>query len=427
MLVEMPPRHGKSELASHWFPVWYLSLFPENRVILCSYEADFAATWGAKVRDTISEHGSKLGLSLTRDSTARNRWNLTSGGGMITAGVRGPITGKGGDLVVVDDPVKNFEEAYSPTIRQRTWDWWTSTLRTRLEPDAVVVVVMTRWHEDDLVGRILDQSRKWDELRLPAIAEEDDDAVGREKGEALWSERYDVGALKETKEDVGEVVWSGLYQQRPAPAEGGMFKRVWFQYWHHRGPEPLAQMVNLPDGTVLISNQEPIPKRFDELLSSWDLPFKGQAQHDYLVGQVWGRLGADCYLLDQVRAQLDFPAQIVAFQSLSGRHPKARRKLVEDAANGAALVSTLKGKIPGIVPVPAKGSKEARAAAVSSVFESGNVYIPHPSVCPWVAEYVEELATFPGARYDDQVDATSQALMRLSNSAVAKLRRLATM
>ena len=426
IIVSMPPRHGKSELTSGWFPAWYLSQFPGNRIILTSYEAEFAASWGRRVRDIVGAHGSELGLALSGDSKAKHRWDLTTGGGMITAGVRGPITGKGGDLVIVDDPVKNFEEAYSPTIRQHVWDWFTSTLRTRLEPGAALVIVMTRWHEDDLAGRLLAQERGWRYIRMPAVAEDADDPLGRSLGEALWPWRYDVDALAELKEDVGELVWAGLFQQRPAPLGGGIFKRIWLRFWFD-GTEPLPVMVNQMDGTVHVCDQRRLPKRFDEQLASWDLPFKGKIDSDWVAGQVWGRVGADCYLRDQVHARMDFPQQLLAFKTLAERYPRARRRLVEDAANGAALISTLRQKIPGIVAVPAQGSKEARAAAVSAAFESGNVYIPHPSQADWVQGYIEELVTFPGARYDDQVDATTQALGRLSNSAVARLRRLATM
>lgn len=426
IIVSMPPRHGKSELTSAWYPAWYLSHFPQKRIILCSYEADFAASWGRRVRDIITEHGSDLRLALAADSKAKHRWHLTTGGGMMTAGVRGPVTGKGGDLVIVDDPIKNFEEAYSPTIRQHVWDWWTSTLRTRLEPGAAIVVVMTRWHEDDLAGRLLAQETGWRYIRMPAIAEDDDDPIGRAPGEALWPERYDEAALADLKEDVGELVWAGLFQQRPAPLGGGIFKRNWIRYWFDAN-EPLPVMVTQPDGTVHVCEQRRLPKRFDEWCASWDLPFKGLAESDWCAGQVWSRVAADCFLIDQTHARMDFPTQLLAFRSMAQRYPRAKRKLVEDAANGAALISTLRDKIPGIVAVPAKGSKEARAAAVSAAFESGNVYIPHPSQAGWVQGYIEELVTFPGARYDDQVDATTQALGRLSNSAVARLRRLATM
>jgi len=424
----MPPRHGKSEMTSHWFPVWYLAHFPEGRIILCSYEADFAASWGRKVKATVKKHAAQLDIQMSRDSTAATRWNLSTGGGMVTASVRGPVTGKGGNLIVVDDPIKNFEEAYSERTRQRTWEWWTSTLRTRFEPGASVVVVMTRWHEDDLVGRLLKQSKDaWKEIRMPAVAEDDDDAIGRHEGEALWPARYTEKMLEATKGEVGSLVWAGLYQQRPMPLEGGMFKRVWNRFWHPLDVVPPPVIVALPDGETHTCGQMAIPKRFDEVLQSWDLPFKGKKKSDYVAGQVWGRLGADCFLLDQERGKREFPRQLAAFKALTLRWPNAQRKLVEDAANAAALISTLRDKIPGIVAVPAKGSKEARAAAVSASFESGNIYLPHPSIAPWMDDYMQELATFPGSRHDDQVDATTQALARLANSAIARLRRRATM
>jgi len=400
VIVSEPPRHGKSELVSHWFPVWYLTLNPTKRVILCSYEADFAASWGRRVRNTITEHTERLGIAVAPDSAAANRWDLTAGGGMVTAGVGGPITGKGADLLIIDDPVKNFADAYSATIRETAWNWYRSTARTRLEPGGVIVVVMTRWHEDDLVGRLLaGDGEPWHEVRLPAIAE-GDDALGRSEGEPLWPERYDAEALATIEKTVGSLVWAGLYQQRPAPLEGGIVKRAWLQFY------------------------DAPPKRFDELIQSWDFPQKGNLDSDYVAGQVWGRLGADCYLLDQVRGRMDFPAMLKAFEALTLRWPQAHRKLVEDAAAGAPLVSTLRSKIAGIVPVTARASKEARLASVSSTFEAGNVHLPKHTA--WTEAYIDELVTFPGAKNDDQVDATSQALARLSNSALERLRRLAS-
>lgn len=425
LIVEMPPRHGKSELTSHWFPAWYLTLNPTKRIILASYEADFAASWGRKVRSTIEANSERLGISVDRRSHAAHRWDLVQGGGMVTAGVRGPITGKGGDLIVVDDPIKNFEEAYSATYRKRTLDWWTSTLRTRLEPGGSIVLVMTRWHEDDLAASVK-RDADCTELRLPAVCEDETDAIGRVEGEPLWPARYDGKSLQKIRVDVGELVWAGLYQQRPAPLEGGIFKRAWLRFWYIGDEPPPPVMFAMNDGGIHVCEQQRLPKRFDEHLASWDLPFKGKSTSDMVAGQVWSRRGADCYLRDQLYGRMDFPAQKKGFELMAQRWPDARRKLIEDAANGAALVSTLKAEIPGIVPVPPKGSKEARAAAVSAVFESGNVYLPHPTEAPWVNGYIEELATFPGARYDDQVDATTQALARLANSAVARLKRLAT-
>ena len=403
----MPPRHGKSALVSHWLPVWYFAMWPHSRVMLTSYEADFAASWGRMVRQSITEHSKTLGIALSRDSSAANRWHLAQGGSMVTAGVGGPLTGRGGQLIIVDDPVKNFDEAYSERYRQRTWDWYTSTLRTRLEPGGCIVVVMTRWHELDLAGKIranaIAHGTPFVEIVLPAIAESDDDPLGRSPGEPLWPERYDAAALQKIRDDVGELVWAGLFQQRPSPLEGSMVKKDWLRWWRQ------------------------LPKRFDEVIQSWDLAFKGDADSSYVVGQVWGRVGADCYLLEQFRSQVDFPATLAAFETMTEKWPRARTKLVEDKANGAALIATLGRKIPGIVAIKPKGAKEARLLAVSAALESGNVYLPDPSMYPWVERLVAELLTFPRAAHDDQVDALTQALSRLTHSAIERLRRLAAM
>lgn len=218
----MPPRHAKSTLISHWFGVWYLHLFPERRIILTSYAADYAATWGRRVRNSIVEHGEVLGLSLAGDTTAADAWETEQRGGMVTAGVGGPITGRGADILIVDDPIKNSEEANSATYRDKVWEWWQSTAVTRLEPGAAAIVVMTRWHEDDLAGKLLsdeDSGGEWELLNLPAIAEKDD-VIGRHEGEALWPERYDLAALDNRRLAVGEYVWQSLFQQRPPSLTG---------------------------------------------------------------------------------------------------------------------------------------------------------------------------------------------------------------
>ena len=191
----MPPRHGKSELCSVYLPAWYLGTHPERRVILAGHEADFAASWGRRVRDVLEEHGRQLfGARVRADSAAANRWDLVGhAGGMVTAGVGGTITGRGADLLVIDDPHKSAEETGSVTYRERVWDWYRAVARTRLEPGAGVVVVQTRWHEDDLAGRLLadaeSEGDRWQVLSLPAVAE-DDDPLGRSVGDPLWPERF---------------------------------------------------------------------------------------------------------------------------------------------------------------------------------------------------------------------------------------------
>lgn len=379
---------------SVWFLVWFLILFPWKRIIFASYEADFASTFGRRVRNTLEDIGPRYGVLVASDSSAANRWETTAGGGMFTTGVGGPMTGKGADLLVVDDPVKNAEEAESETYRKRNWEWWQSTARTRLEPGGAAVVVQTRWHEEDLYGKLkkdaIEGGEFWDELVLPAIAE-DGDQLGRAIGDALWPERYAVAALEAIKRAVGSRVWAALYQQRPSPDEGGILKRAWFnKRW-------------------LV-----LPSDCEEVLQSWDCAFKDTDGSDYVVGQVWGRRKAERFLLDQVRDRMDFPTTLQAIRDLSARWPQAIAKLVEDKANGPAVIATLSQELIGLIPVNPEGGKLVRAAAISPLLEAGNVWFPPATVAPWMQELVEECATFPNGAHDDQVDAMSQALHRMN-------------
>ena len=232
LIVTVPPRHGKSEFISKWFPAWFAGMYPNKRVMLASYEADFAAGWGRKARAILEEWGHLFGVQVDPASRAANRWGiLGASGGMQTAGAGGPLTGSGADILVVDDPIKNAEEAYSDTIRAKLWDWWLSTAYSRIEPGGVAIVLHTRWHEDDLIGRLIQEMENggeaWEVINFPAIAEEHD-VLGRKPGESLWPARYDESALERIKNTIGPYWWSSLYQQRPSPLEGGMFKREWF-------------------------------------------------------------------------------------------------------------------------------------------------------------------------------------------------------
>ncbi len=245
---------------------------------------------------------------------------------------------------------------------------------------------------DDLVGRLIDHMKTgdgdtWTVINYPAIAEEEE--PHRHIGEALHPERYPVEALNRIRAAVGERDWAALYQQHPVPDGGGLFKDVWIQ--HYRDAD--------------------LPARFDRLLMSWDMTFKDSAGSDYVVGQVWGRKGAAFYLLDQVRAQMDFTKTLHAFVDTANKWPAVTRKLVEDKANGPAIISMLRKQVAGIIPITPKESKEARASAVSALWEAHNVYLPHPDEHPWVArEFIPELLSFPSGAHDDQVDAMTQAL-----------------
>ena len=394
-IVALPPRHSKSETTSHYGPTWLLDMFPSWKVMLGSYEATFASEWGYKVRESLIDNAADVQVRVARGMSARKAWYTTAGGGMFTAGVGGPFTGRGAHCFLIDDPFKNYDDATSKVRQQKVYDWYRSTAYTRLEPNGFVFVIMTRWHEDDLVGKLLKaqadgEGDTWNVLRLPAIAETGD-LLGRREGEALWPERFPIERLLQIKRVVGSYLWNAMYQQRPAPLEGSIFKRSWWQWYR----------------------VAPALHRFDEIILSWDMSFKDTRSSDYVVGQVWGRIGADKYLLDQVRGQMAFPETVRALEMQAAKWPQATTKLVEDTANGPAVIATLKRKLTGLIPIPAHNSKEARAVAVSPQVEAGNVFLPEASLAPWIGDYVEELATFPNASNDDQVDATSQALHRL--------------
>lgn len=386
IIINAPPRHGKSELVSHWLPTWFIEHFPYKQIILTSYGGEFAGEWGKKVRDEFTMNKYCAG-QLRTDSRAVESWMTVDGGGMKTAGVGGPITGRGADLAIIDDPHKNWEEAMSPVARERVIDWFNSTLYTRLEPNASILVIQTRWHENDLSGYLLNShSDPWELIRFPALAEGEDDILGRAQGEALCPERFSAERLNAIKIVVGSHIFAGLYQQRPAPIMGGIVKRDWFKLYSE------------------------LPNKIDEWLQTWDLTFKATGT-SYAVGQVWCRSGASVYLVDQVRGKMDFLEQLRQLTTFTRRWPQALTKVIEDAADAQAVKMTLDGTVPGIVLVSAKGSKEARLAAVAGIIEAGNVFLP--ANAPWLNDFLDEVSTFPGTVNDDQVDAMSLALDRL--------------
>lgn len=220
LIVETPPRHGKSEYFSKWLPFWFLCMNPDKRVALTSYEAHFARSWGRKVRQLMREHGNWFGLEVSREQSSASDWAIARrSGGMITTGVGGPLTGRGADLLIVDDPIKNAEESLSQTVRDAHWDWWQSTASTRIEPGGLAIIVATRWHVDDLSGRLIaaadtEEGSPICRIHLPAIAE-DDDWMGRPPGEALWPERWSREAMNERRLSLDQYWWGALYQQAP--------------------------------------------------------------------------------------------------------------------------------------------------------------------------------------------------------------------
>jgi hypothetical protein len=295
LLVSMPPRHGKSETISHWSCVWALERNPRDRVLLASYEADFAATWSRKVRDTIKRYSDQLSVKIKVDSRSASRWETTAGGGMVSAGAGGPLTGRGGNILIIDDPIKNAEDAQSLTKREGVWEWWTTTARSRVEPGGSIIVVQTRWHEDDLHGHLLAEDEdRWEVITFPAIAGEVD-VLGRQPGEALWPERYDVEAFKEFQ--LSESTWLSLYQQQPTPISHDQlaFKlETIISHEERWGCRPAAV------GRIMRENDRVIFMPGKGLWSIWRPPEEGRS---YIIGvdpcgDGQGRDFAHCVVVD---------------------------------------------------------------------------------------------------------------------------------
>lgn len=421
LIITMPPQEGKSTRVAKDFILWLLKNRPWLRVVGASYAQGLANRNGRAVRNIIRSNPG-LGLTLAPDNGAASEWEIEGrGGGLLSVGRGAGVTGRAADVLIIDDPLKDRAEADSEVIRDTCWDWWTDSLSTRLAPGAPVVVILTRWHQDDLAGRLLaaEDGHLWRVVNIPAQADHDPekgetDPLGREPGEFLESARGRTPEQwKAIRTRVGQRTWNALYQGRPTSPEGGIFKRAWWQ----RYEQPLWLVRD--DGSRIVTH-------YDDLLISWDMTFKGTtkkdgklADTDYVSGQVWMRRGADAYLLDRVHGRMDFPQTVAAFKALAARWPQAVLKLVEDKANGPAVIAMLGRKVAGIVPVEPDGGKEARAAAVSPLVEAGNVWLPASMgpdgepFMPWADDVIEEAAGFPTAKHDDDVDAMSQALNRL--------------
>lgn len=416
LMITMPPRSGKSQLASRHFPAYALGRYPDLSIIATSYSADLASRMNRDVQRIMAEDS--YGRIFPESSLSEKNVRSTAQGSYLrnsdifeivghrgvyrSAGVGGGVTGMGADICILDDVLKDRASADSPTIRQNIWDWYTSTLYTRLAPGGGVIVMNTRWHEDDLSGRLLDAQARgegdaWRVVNFPAIAEVDEPPY-RKKGEALHPNRYPLEQLLKIKATIGTRDWEALYQQHPVPDGGAIFRDEWLQRtW-------------LPND---------LPAKFDAVIMSWDLSFKGGDASDFVVGQLVGRHGGDYYLLDQLRGRWSFTETVAQVKELAerarARFPRtAPRILIEDKANGPAVIDALKHEVSGIVPVEPDGSKEARAHAVTALFEAGNVLLPDRSLASWVDEYRLELTRFPSGAHDDQVDATTQALRHLS-------------
>lgn len=396
-VFNLPPQHGKSELVSHWTPVWFLRKFPWKKVGLASYEMGYASEWGGKAKETINDNYDELRLQLRQDTKAKGRWNLRGyGGGMFVAGIGGPFTGRGFDLVIIDDPIKNDAEALSDVYRRRNWNWYRTVARTRLAPGGSIIVIMTRWHEQDMAGALLGnppeeeqegvldedvQPDSWECINLPALAEEND-ILGRRPGEALWPERYNEIALRQVRISSGPFWWSAQYRGKPQPEGGGIIKLPWFRSY----------------------KDEDLPPMFSRKIQVWDTAHKELQRHDRSACLTIGyqRKPPRYYLLDLYVARLTFPDLIRASTSQYDKW-QPERVLIEDKSSGISLIQQLRRDttVP-IRAIKAIDDKVTRAHTVTGIIEAGQVLLPERA--PWLADFLKEIGDFPTGAHDDIVD-----------------------
>jgi predicted phage terminase large subunit-like protein len=426
LAVSMPPRMGKTTMIAIYLTVWVLRRHPDWPVILTSHDPVLATSWGRAIRRLAIDRP-ELGIRVAADAGAASKWETTAGGTVLSRSIGQSIIGQGAKILVIDDPHKGLAEAHSEVARDRVWVWWRGDAYTRLDRGGhLVIVVQTRWHEDDLIGRLTSREHEgdpddWEVISFPAIAEEAD-VLGRKPGEPLLSPQVPDETPEQALEtwgkievSVGSYVWAANFLCRPAPAKGAIFDVSWFRYWttneHHVTDDGrvvyLDPLAPAPDG-----------EGAGRWLDSWDMAFKATDDSDYVVGGRWLMRGANRYLIQLVRERLRFTQTVEkmrTWNSREGTGAHVHERLVEDKANGTAVIDVLKEEIPGIIPINPTESKVARARAVTPEVESGNVLLPYPGDPgnEWVPDYLAEFRSFPTGAHDDQVDMTTQALRRM--------------
>jgi predicted phage terminase large subunit-like protein len=400
LMVLMPPGAGKSTYTSVVFPAWWFARHPSSSVIAASHTAALAEHFSRQVRGLIGDDTSPLGSALMSDNRAARRWRLSTGGQYFATGLRGSIAGRRADLIVIDDPVKSQVEADSPAARELAWNWYRSDLVTRLTPGGRVVLVMTRWHDDDLGGRLLAQSGpQWRILRLPAIAETND-PLHRPTGVPLWPEWEDMAALLRKREAIGERAWSAMFQQSPRSREGGLFK-----------VDRLLILDMAPD--------------FGQLrpVRAWDLAATSKADDndpDWTVGvKLFRDAGGRFVVLDVVRLRgTAWQVECTLVDTARRDGPDVFVALPQDPGSaGKVVASSYVAKLAGfqVSVSPETGSKALRATPVAAQMEAGNIAIVRAN---WNTAFIDELRDFPQGRKDDQVDALARAFARLAPAGI---------
>lgn len=400
LILQAPPQHGKSELVSRRFPAYAFGRNPSLRIAACSYASDLARDMNRDVQRIMLDESYRtvfpeVWLNPKRVVSMENqplrnsdRFDIPGTRGYyVCTGVGGPLTGKSVDIGIIDDPIKNESEARSSVVKKTIEGWYNTVFLTRLSKHSGQIIMATSWAVDDLAATVAKRNSRAKVMKFPAI---------NENGEALVPELHPLEKLLEVKSLLSPAQWSALYQQSPIAEGGNVFMEDWIRRW---------------DSSTL-------PPYFEETIASWDMTFKDTDGSDFVVGQVWGRHGANYYLLDQDRRRMGFTASKAAVLSMLARWPQTTAVLIEDKANGPAVMDALRDDVPGLIPILPDGSKVARAYAVTPLWAGGNVWIPREETA-WTRDFVEELIAFPAGAHDDQVDAMTQALRYLRSHGLA--------
>jgi len=409
LIMNMPPRYGKSNFVSILWPSWSWTQNPEMRFTCASYSGKLATKHSVARRRIIesSWYRNRWGMSvnITTDQNQKTEFENTSRGSMVATSVGGTVTGTGGDVIIADD-LLDPRRAESAIMREATLDFFDKTLSTRLNDKTTgrMIVVEHRLHKDDITGHIIQSGDRWHHLSLPAISEQREKIIfpltnreiHREINDVLCQERESEEQIKRQKKIMGTRAFVAQYQQKPTHEEGALFKRGWWKFWNQK------------------------PAGFDLAIQSWDMTFKETKAGSYVVGQAWWKRGINYYLMGQWRKRVDFSDTVMGVLTFSGAHPETTGKLVEDAANGPAIISHLQHRVDGIIPVKPMGSKLARAQAITPLAEAGNIILPDPSIAPWIGDFIEEAATFKGVdgEINDQVDSMTQAVNYLREASI---------
>lgn len=394
LAVFTPPRHTKTTLCSVAYPSWAMGKNHRIDAVVASYGKELSNDIGRRARTLMSTdlYFDLFRKRLTADSTSVTRFHLTDQSSYFATGIGGGLTGKSMARGVIDDPIKNMEEARNPEHQAKIRSWHDTVFYTRRLPGCRLLYTQTLWSENDITLQLINENPKqWEVLRLPAISE---------TGHALWPEWFPLPELEKIRKLIGNSSWQAMFQQSPTAQEGGVIKSKWLRYYTEK------------------------PRKFDTLIQSWDMTFKKSDGSDFVCGQVWGKYQGNFYLVYQIRKRMSFTESLSAVIQMRAMFPQTFKILIEDSANGPAIIDALKHRVPGIIPVKAEKSKEARLSAVSPLYESGNVWYPDPKNCSWIHEHIDELLKFPNAKHDDTVDAATQALHDLHTGFDSRLEAL---